>query len=106
SESALPNLGFWSEGAMAPNIVDYAVDKAGNIYAADQLNGDGEYGFGGLIRFTPDGAMTEYPTYVAGQGPTSVAFDRRDGKLYLGSNYFVQNKINEGSIVQVDPKFW
>ena len=107
SVSPLKFDAFWSDGATSPAIVDYAVDPKGNIYAADQRGDGSEYGAGGLIRFTPDGAMSEYPMYTTGgQSPTSVVRDGRTGKLYLGSTYFVQNSVDEGSIVAVDPSYW
>ena len=100
---AYPQLGLVS----GPNIADWASDAQGNLWGADE-GGDGTaYGVSGLLRINRQGAVTELPTFEPiGGEPTSLAYDTTGGKLYLSNEYIVPNKINEGSIVVVDPKYF
>lgn len=100
---AYPQLGL----VAGPNIADWASDAKGNLWGADE-GGDGTaYGVSGLLRIDRQGAVTELPTFQPiGGEPTSLAYDEIDGKLYLSNEYIVPNKLSEGSIIAVDPKFF
>ncbi|HEY1977309.1 MAG TPA: hypothetical protein VGG89_12220 [Candidatus Baltobacteraceae bacterium] len=94
----------WSPVLKGPNIVDYAIDGKGELYAADEGADGSEHGGSGLIAFTKRGTVNEYPTYVLGiDEPTSVVFDALADRLYLANTYRAAHRAG-GSIIAVDPK--